>query len=257
MSEINEIHQKIEIIESELQDLENRRKQLNNELSELNSLLAQKRNLIQSRLPIENTLVDNSSSSQEKITLFRSLFKGREDVFPRRFENSRTGKSGYAPVCQNEWVTGICQKPNTPCQKCKNRKYSPLSNDIIRNHLLGVDIKAGRAQDFTIGVYPLLKNDTCWFLAVDFDKLTWIEDAKAFLETCSRYTVPAVLERSRSGNGGHIWVFFLKPVSANSARKLGSLLLTDTMNHRSEIGMDSYDRLFPSQDTLPKGGFGN
>ena len=257
MSEFNEIRQKIETIESELQDLENRRKQLNNELSELNSLLAQKNFSIQPRFPIENALVDNASHPQEKIIIFRNLFKGREDVFPCRFENSRTGKSGYAPVCQNEWITGICQKPNISCQKCRNRKYSPLSDEVIHSHLLGIDKKAGTAQDFTIGVYPLLKNDTCWFLAVDFDKSTWIEDTKAFLKTCSRYNVPAVLERSRSGNGGHIWVFFLKPVSAVSARKLGSLLLTDTMNHRPEIGMDSYDRLFPSQDTLPKGGFGN
>ena len=132
-----------------------------------------------------------------------------------------------------------------------------LSDEIIRNRLKGNDPNDRPGRDFTIGVYPLLTDETCWFLAVDFDKTTWAEDAKAFLETCASYQVPAALERSRSGNRGHVWIFFVSPVSAILARKLGAFLLTNTMNRRPEIGMDSYDRLFPSQDTLPKGGFGN
>ena len=122
---------------------------------------------------------------------------------------------------------------------------------------MGKDPQEYTAKDYTIGIYPLLADETCWFLTVDFDKTTWAEDASAFLETCASYQVPAILERSRSGNGGHVWIFFENPVPAVLARKLGSLLLTSTMNRRPEIGMDSYDRLFPSQDTLPKGGFGN
>ena len=178
-------------------------------------------------------------------------------MFPRRFENSKTGKSGYAPVCRNEWQAGICQKPKKACQDCNFRAFVPVSDEIIRNHLKGNDPNEHSGRDFTLGVYPLLIDETCWFLAVDFDKSTWAEDAKAFLETCTSYQVPAVLERSRSGNGGHVWIFFESPVTAILARKLGALLLTNTMNRRPEIGMDSYDRLFPSQDTLPRGGFGN
>ncbi|MHC1782395.1 MAG: DEAD/DEAH box helicase family protein [Anaerolineaceae bacterium] len=103
----------------------------------------------------------------------------------------------------------------------------------------------------------MLPNETCWFLAVDFDKSTWAEDARAFLETCQSFNLPAGIERSRSGNGGHVWIFFSEAISAGMARKLGAYLLTQTMNRRPEIGLDSYDRFFPSQDTLPRGGFGN
>lgn len=133
----------------------------------------------------------------------------------------------------------------------------PVSDEVIRNHLRGNDPQEYLARDFTVRVYPLLTDETCWFLAVDFDKTTWSDDAKAFLETCSTFQVPAILERSRSGNGGHIWIFFETPVHAATARKLGTMLLTNTMSRRPEIGLDSYDRLFPSQDTMPKGGFGN
>jgi hypothetical protein len=103
----------------------------------------------------------------------------------------------------------------------------------------------------------MLPDETCWFLAADFDKASWQEDAAAFLETCKLFDVPAVLERSRSGNGGHFWIFFSEPVPPALARKMGAFLLTQTMKRRPEIGLDSYDRFFPSQDTLPKGGFGN
>ena len=109
----------------------------------------------------------------------------------------------------------------------------------------------------TIGIYPLLLDETCWFLAVDFDKKTWQQDAAAFLETCREFGVPAALERSRSGRGGHVWIFFGSAVSAAMARKLGCAILTRTMERRHQVGLDSYDRFFPNQDTMPKGGFGN
>lgn len=201
--------------------------------------------------------VTNSLDSDAKVRIFMDLFRGRQDVYPRRFESQRTGKSGYQPACRNEWKKGRCRKPRVKCADCNYREFQPVTEVIIRNHLLGHDPDKGSQIDFTIGVYPLLADETCWFLSADFDKNTWKEDATAFLETCASYDVPAVLERSRSGNGGHIWIFFSEPISASLARQLGSFMLTETMERRPEIGLDSYDRFFPSQDTIPTGGFGN
>ena len=257
MAESFDIERKISEIEAELANLDHHRDQLLDELTQLRRQHIQKDSPAQLMLNIQGITINNQSSQEEKIRLFRSLFKGREDVFPRRFENSKTGKSGYAPVCRNEWQAGICQKPKIACQECNFRAFTQVSDEVIRNHLKGNDPNDRSGRDFTIGVYPLLADESCWFLVADFDKSTWTEDAKTFLETCVSYQVPAVLERSRSGNGGHVWVFFETPVPAVLARKLGALLLTNTMNRRPEIGMDSYDRLFPSQDTLPRGGFGN
>lgn len=257
MEEISDIERKIAEIEAELSTLDHRRSQLLDELARLRQQPLKINYSAQLLLHLQDASVNHQSSQDEKIRLFRSLFRGREDVFPRRFENSKTGKSGYAPVCRNEWAAGICQKPKISCAECNFRAFVPVSDEIIRNHLRGNDPQEYAVKNFTVGVYPLLTDETCWFLAVDFDKSTWMEDAKAFLETCAGYQVPAVLERSRSGNGGHIWIFFEAPIQATTARKLGSLLLTKTMSLRPEIGMDSYDRLFPSQDTMPKGGFGN
>ena len=115
--------------------------------------------------------------------------------------------------------------------------------------------RAGKS--FVMGIYPMLPDETCWFLAVDFDGKNWQEDTRAFLDSCRQFDVPACLERSRSGNGGHVWIFFDQPVSAALTRRMGSFLLTVAMDSRPELGFASYDRLFPNQDTLPKGGFGN
>ena len=198
--------------------------------------------------------VDRTSSSQAKITLFRSLFRGREDVYPRRFESRKTGKSGYAPACANEWVRGICEKPRIKCAECPNRRFLRVTDDVIRWHLSGRDADG---QPFVAGVYPLLQDETCFFLAVDFDKAGWREDAAAFLETCRRLNLPATLERSRSGRGAHVWFFFEEAIPAALARRMASHVLTETMEGRPDIGLDSYDRLFPNQDTMPQGGFGN
>ena len=199
-------------------------------------------------------LVNLTSPSQAKIALFRSLFRGREDVYPRRFESRKTGKAGYAPACANEWVRGICEKPRIKCAECPNRRFLPVTDDVIRWHLSGYDAEG---QPFVAGVYPLLQDETCFFLAVDFDKAGWREDATAFLEAARRLHLPAALERSRSGRGAHIWFFFEDAIPAALARRLGSHVLTETMEGRPDIGLDSYDRLFPSQDTMPQGGFGN
>ncbi len=198
--------------------------------------------------------IHDRSPVTEKIALFRSLFKGRENVYPRRFESKKTGRTGYAPACGNEWVRGICEKPRIKCGDCPHRAFLPVTDEVVRWHLSGKD-KSG--QDFVAGIYPMLADETCYFLAMDFDKESWHGDVLAVMETCRRLEIPTALERSRSGNGGHVWLFFNAPVPATLARKLGSFILTETMERRPELGLTSYDRLFPNQDTLPKGGFGN
>jgi len=198
--------------------------------------------------------ITRNSPPAAKIALFRSLFRGREDVYPRRFESRKTGKGGYAPACGNEWVRGVCEKPRIKCADCPNRRFLPVTEEVIRWHLCGRD---ATGRDFVMGIYPMLQDETCWFLAVDFDREDWQADAVAFLEMCQQLALPAALERSRSGNGGHVWMFFQEAIAASMARKLGSHILTETMEQRPEIGLGSYDRLFPNQDTLPKGGFGN
>ncbi|MDQ0469801.1 TOTE conflict system archaeo-eukaryotic primase domain-containing protein [Labrys wisconsinensis] len=201
--------------------------------------------------------VTATSSTTDKVALFRRLFVGRADVFPMRWENRKTGRSGYAPACANEWVKGICDKPQVKCGECPNQAFIPVSDEIIEKHLRGSDNLRSSAADFVAGVYPLMADETCWFLAADFDKASWAADASAMIETCHAKGVPAALERSRSGNGGHVWIFFSEPIAARTARQLGAAILTETMEHRPEIGFASYDRLFPSQDTMPIGGFGN
>ena len=192
--------------------------------------------------------VTERSPAREKVALFRSLFRGRDDVYPRRWENDRTGKSGYAPACSNEWKPQTCGKPRIKCGSCPNQAFLSVTDEAIVDHLRG---------RHTLGVYPMLADSTCHFLAADFDKETWRADAEAFLAACNSTGVPAVLERSRSGNGGHVWIFFAEAVPAALARRLGAHLLTEAMENNPDIGFKSYDRLFPSQDTLPDGGFGN
>lgn len=200
------------------------------------------------------TTVNQSSPAHAKVALFRSLFRGREDVYPRRFESRKTGKSGYTPACAHEWVRGVCEKPRVKCADCHQRRLLPVTDDVIAWHLSGM---AGDGEPFVAGVYPLLADETCCFLAIDFDKAGWMDDSQAFLETCGCLSVPAALERSRSGHGGHVWIFFDRAIPAGLARRLGSYLLTETMERRPDVGLDSYDRLFPNQDTMPQGGFGN
>ena len=205
--------------------------------------------------PLLGARVTTASSTTEKIAVFRSLFRGREDVFPRRWENPKSGKSGYAPVCRNEWIRGVCGKPQVKCCECPNQAFVPFGVDIIRSHLTGR--ATSNATDFTAGIYPMLPDETCWFLAADFDKKSWKRDVVAFRDTARAKGVPVAIERSRSGSGAHAWIFFEEPVAAGDARHLGALLVTATMDRCPDIGFDSYDRFFPSQDTMPAGGFGN
>jgi hypothetical protein len=187
-------------------------------------------------------------STSEKVTLVRHLFRGRTDVHPVRWESATTDKSGYAPACAHEWRAGICEKPRIKCADCGNRLLIPVSDTIIYSHLAG---------EKTIGIYPLLPDDTCHFLAVDFDKTEWRQDAKAFVQSCRKLDVPVALEISRSGNGAHAWIFFTTVVPARDARRLGTAIISHTCSRTRQLSLTSYDRLFPNQDTLPKGGFGN
>src|SRR5271166_4199393 len=192
--------------------------------------------------------VDKEERDRKRIALFRSLFRGREDVYARRWKND-DGRSGYVPAAVKDWKAINKSRPEERKKvDQKTRKFLPVTDAVIENQLLGKE---------AVGVYPLLSDETCWFLAADFDKKTWEYDAQAFLETCQELSVPAALERSRSGNGGHIWIFFDRALSAITARKLGCLILTRTMERRHQLGLDSYDRFFPNQDTMPKGGLGN
>jgi len=192
--------------------------------------------------------VDKDERARKRIALFRSLFRGREDVYAQRWE-SADGRSGYAPAAIKDWKAINESRPEDRKKvDQKTRKFLPMSDAVIGNHLLGKE---------TVGVYPLLPDETCWFLAADFDKKTWEYDSQAFLDTCHKLSVPASLERSRSGKGGHVWIFFDRALPAITARKLGCLILTRTMERRHQLGLDSYDRLFPNQDTMPKGGLGN
>jgi superfamily II DNA or RNA helicase/very-short-patch-repair endonuclease len=198
--------------------------------------------------------LSNVSAPADKIALFRSLFRGRQEVWPRRFESVKTGRAGYSPVCGNEWLKGVCEKPRIKCADCPHQRWLPVTDEVIRQHLSGAD---EHGRPCVAGVYPMLLDEHCWFLAVDFDGGEWSADVRGYVETCERLGVPASLERSRSGNGGHVWIFFAEAVPAALARKLGAHVLTETMEQRPEVGLKSYDRFFPNQDTLPRGGFGN
>jgi hypothetical protein len=196
----------------------------------------------QSRIPPlrpRGTHAPAPHSAADKVALFRRLFRGREDVFPTRFTSKKTGKAGYAPACRNKFCPGVCDLPRIKCGECPNQAFVPVDDGAVLAHLQGRHV---------MGIYPLLADDTCWFLAVDFDKGTWADDVIAFIETARRIGLPIAVERSRSGNGAHVWFFFSAPVAASVARKMGCHLITETMSRRHQLGMDSYDRLFPSQD---------
>ncbi|MDO5401043.1 MAG: DEAD/DEAH box helicase family protein [Eubacteriales bacterium] len=206
-----------------------------------------------SHTPQPATAVHQRCSSKEKIALFRSLFRGREDVYAKRWHNVKSGKSGYSPACQNEWERGLCDKKNVSCAQCDNRLLKPLTDEVLFRHLAGQD---EYARD-VVGLFPMLQDETTYILAADFDDDGWQSDVAAFCDVCREFDLTPAVERSRSGEGGHVWFFFEAPVPAADVRRLGSGLLTRAMKRRASIKLKSYDRLFPNQDTLPKGGFGN
>ena len=182
-------------------------------------------------------VIESTAPFDDKVALLRQLFGARSDVFAMRWENASTGKSGWSPAVRGGWSH----------QRAK-KEYLPLSDEVLAAHLRG---------EVTIGVYPLLRGDTCTLLACDFDGGSWVLDALAYLDGCHGAGVPAALERSRSGDGAHVWVFFDGAVAAATARSLGASLLREAMAARAELDLSSYDRFFPSQDFMPKGSFGN
>ena len=196
---------------------------------------------------------DQYRSPLEKITLFRTMFRGREDVFARRWQSVKTGKSGYSPVCSNEWKSGVCPKPQGSCANCPQRQLVPLSDEVIFRHLRGSDA-LGRD---VVGIYPILPDDTCRFLTLDLDDKGWQEEAALLRSICTAWDIPCAIERSRSGNGAHLWLFFTHPVPCTDARRLGTTLLTAAMERGGTLKLSAYDRMIPNQDLLPKGGFGN
>jgi superfamily II DNA or RNA helicase len=192
--------------------------------------------------------ITTKSDAAEKIRLFMSLFSGRDDVYARRWENKKKGTSGYSPYCFHEWERGLCSKPKGKCSDCRNKAYATFDEKVVEDHLRG---------NIVAGVYPMLPDETCRFLAIDLDDGEWRKDAAALRETASEYAIPLAVERSRSGKGAHVWFFFETPLAAVIARKFGTALLTHTMSKRHEITFKSYDRFFPNQDTMPAGGLGN
>jgi len=187
------------------------------------------------------------ANSSDKITFFMSLFKGRDDVYAQRWQN-KDGRFGYTPCCLNEWKKGLCRKPLVKCSECEEKSFDGLNQKVIEAHLRGNTV---------VGIYPLLQDETCYFLAIDFDDKGWQKDVSSLRDTCLAFDIPVAIERSRSGNGAHAWFFFQNRIPAPLVRKFGSALLTYSMSKRHEISFKSYDRFFPNQDTMPKGGLGN
>lgn len=188
------------------------------------------------------------TSPEERIAFFHKLFVCREDVFPKLWENKQNGKKGFTPACRVEWVKGVCGKPAVKCGECMNRQFMPLDKTMIRQHLEG---------KITAGTYAIRTDDTCIFLAIDFDKSSWQADVAIVKQSAQELGIELSIERSRSGNGAHAWIFFSEPIQARVARQLGSLILAHAIAQHHQMEFNSYDRLFPNQDTLPKGGFGN
>ncbi|MFZ2419180.1 MAG: DEAD/DEAH box helicase family protein [Smithellaceae bacterium] len=196
---------------------------------------------------IQPSVLPTEIPPSEKIKLFATLFRGRDDIYAKRWENKK-GDAGYSPACRNEWKSGVCRKPQVKCSVCAHRAYDELTEQVIEDHLRGKVI---------VGLYPLCMDETCRFLAMDFDDKGWQGDVTTLRSVCLAFDIPVVVERSRSGNGAHTWFFFENPISAHLARKFGSALITCSMSRHHDLSFKSYDRLFPNQDTLPKGGFGN
>ncbi|GJQ60392.1 MAG: DEAD/DEAH box helicase [Candidatus Scalindua sp. AMX11] len=194
-----------------------------------------------------NLSINNGSENRDKINLFLSLFRGRDDVFAKRWQN-KSGKSGYPPACLNEWEPGVCYKPKVRCSECLQKLYAEFNEKVVEDHLRG---------NIVVGIYPMCIDEMCYFLAIDFDDNGWQKDVSILRKVCAEFKIPYAIERSMSGNGAHFWFFFENQISAALARKFGTALLTCSMSKRHEIKFKSYDRLFPNQDTMPKGGLGN
>lgn len=249
--EIKSIQDKISQLEARLSKLDAERNSITRHILEQKdrlSILEQAKLNTPSKQNTIPSCRSVSMTSKQKVALFMDLFRGRTDVYPKLWINNKKNTKGYSPACSNEWIHGLCKKPKIKCRECTNQAFMPVTKKTIYDHLQGHHI---------VGVYPMLQDETCWFLAVDFDKGQWRDDVTAFVKTCLTKNIPYAVERSRSGNGAHVWFFFASPVPASTARKMGCFLITETMIDRHELPMTSYDRFFPNQDTMPRGGLGN
>ncbi len=250
---------KIDIIIARLHELEEENKRLKFLLEKhgISYEIKEQNGVAKASKTQEHNFLHNQLSLQEKVGLFRNLFKGREDVFAKRWYSKTTNQSGYQPVCEREWDRDYCDKRKYKCVECPNRQFSSLSYEHVYNHLAGKD-ELGRD---VIGIYPILKDHTCHFLCTDFDDKScehgYQNDVLAFVGVCKDWNVPCFIERSRSGNGAHVWIFFDVPIPVKTARKLGKAILTEAMKREVRLSFKSYDRFFPNQDVLPEGGLGN
>ena len=197
---------------------------------------------------ISSSLPCHNNQDQNNNLLFQQYFRGRDNVYARLWMNQHSHKKGYSPACKNEWIRALCKKPVVKCSECSHQNFLAFDEKAVKRHIEGKDV---------IGIYPMTDDEKCFFLAFDFDKECWFDDINALRKTCNNEDITVGIERSRSGKGGHAWIFFEEAIPAFLARQLGTYLITRTMSVRFEIDMKSYDRLFPNQDTLPKGGFGN
>ncbi len=189
-----------------------------------------------------------------KIKLFRKTFRGQQDIVPEHWISMKTGKTGYAPLCRNEWQRPICRKGNSisACKTCKSADYIPLSDSLIHDHFMGKRI---------LGTYPLLADNTCNFIVADFDNhkdnKTPLEDVAAYYEICNVQEIPCYITRSKSGKGYHAFIFFQEPVQAWKARLVNFALLQEAEIVTDDTELSSFDRLFPNQDRLSGKNFGN
>jgi hypothetical protein len=186
---------------------------------------------------------------QQKVDIFRNLFKGREDVFAVRWEKQDKSASGYTPVCLNEWKQGLCNKlQRKKCKDCDNKAYAHFNDYCAEQHLRG---------NKCYGIYPLLEDNTSYFISADFDGEKWQSNAVDFMKGCEKYNLPAYLERSRSGNGGHVWIFFEDKYPAYKSRNIATSILKEAKIIDQFEKEDAFDRLFPNQDVHSGEGFGN
>ena len=240
-------HDRLKLLESMLKQIDSDRSRIIEEILSLQSLS------INQPVPLTGSQVSDQipDTAEDKVALFLSLFRCRKSVYPKFWENQKQDKKGYSPACSNEWVRNLCGKPphgKIKCSDCTNQAFPELDSLAVKNHLQG---------QHTIGTYAITENDMCTFLAADFDGDGWQADISAYKRAAASMGVHASVERSKSGKGGHAWVFFTTHIPAKIARRLGTAILSRSLQERHSLSLKTYDRFFPNQDYLPKGGFGN
>ena len=247
--EMREIEEKMTQLIQVFYESVNLEEQDINAINEINQL-----DIRYAQLKKEEENIKSQLSLEQRVEIYMSYFRGRDDVYPYLSINKNNPNiKYYIPACVNEWKVGVCNKTmGKPCKTCQYKELKPINYDVIKNHIY---------NNKTIGIYPLLEDETCYFLAFDFDDKKdenhIKDDVLAFAKVCDENNVPIAIEKSRSGKGIHCWLFFNEKIKAVTARKLGSLLLSKTMEIRDNLKIESFDRMFPNQDFMPKGGYGN